>query len=64
MSAAGDVTTGSTPDPVVEAAKWLATGSADRTKALVPQLQDKFGLTALQAVQAMRESRLVQARAH
>lgn len=51
-------------NPVDLAAIWLATGSADRTKALVPQLQDRFGLTALQAVQAMRESRLVLARAH
>lgn len=50
--------------PVDLAANWLATGSADRTKALVPQLQDRFGLTPLQAVQAMRESRLVLARAH
>ncbi|RWB26922.1 hypothetical protein [Mesorhizobium sp.] len=49
---------------VDRAAAWLATGGADRTKALVPQLQDKFGLSALQSVQAMRESRLVQARAH
>ncbi|RWB35194.1 MAG: hypothetical protein EOS50_02010 [Mesorhizobium sp.] len=60
MSAAADKST----NPVDLAANWLATGSADRTKALVPQLQDRFGLTALQAVQAMRESRLVQARAH
>lgn len=51
-------------DIVADAANWLATGSADRTKALVPQLQDRFGLTALQAIQAMRESRLVLARAH
>lgn len=50
-------------NPVDLAANWLATGSADRTKALVPQLQDRFGLTALQVVQAMRESRLVLARA-
>ncbi|MER9912222.1 hypothetical protein NKJ71_16485 [Mesorhizobium sp. M0050] len=46
------------------AANWLGTGSVDRTKAILPQLQDKFGLTALQAVQAIRESRLVLARAH
>ncbi|RWB98875.1 MAG: hypothetical protein EOQ56_19260 [Mesorhizobium sp.] len=51
-------------DIVTNAANWLATGSADRTKALVPQLQDQFGLTALQSVQAIRESRLVLARAH
>ncbi|CAN7600454.1 hypothetical protein LJR234_004646 [Mesorhizobium amorphae] len=51
-------------NPVNLAANWLATGSADRNKALVPQLQEQFGLTALQAVQAMRESRLVLARSH
>ncbi|MER8567602.1 hypothetical protein NKH85_17190 [Mesorhizobium sp. M0924] len=55
---------GKSDSPVNLAANWLATGSVDRTKAIVPQLQDKFGLTALQAVQAMRESRLVLARAH
>ncbi|TJV42388.1 MAG: hypothetical protein E5Y02_14735 [Mesorhizobium sp.] len=55
---------GNTQNSVDLAASWLATGSADRTKALVPQLQERFGLTALQAVQAMRESRLVLARAH
>ncbi|RWK53523.1 hypothetical protein [Mesorhizobium sp.] len=60
MSAAAD----KSANPVDLAANWLATGSADRARALVPQLQDRFGLTALQAVQAMRESRLVQARAH
>ncbi|MER8520209.1 hypothetical protein NKI48_29725 [Mesorhizobium sp. M0644] len=51
-------------NPVDLAASWLATGSADGTKALVPQLQDRFGLTALQSVQAIRESRLAQAKAH
>ncbi|TIU24400.1 MAG: hypothetical protein E5W49_00505 [Mesorhizobium sp.] len=55
---------GSSQDPILEAARWIATGGADKTKATVPQIRERFGLSALQAVQAMRESRLVQARAH
>lgn len=58
MSAAADVSS------VAAAASWLATGSADRSKPVVPQLKERFGLTALQAVQAMREANLVKARAH
>lgn len=46
------------------AAQWLATGGADRTKAVVPQLRQRFGLTAAEAVAAIRESNLIQARAH
>ncbi|RUU93328.1 hypothetical protein EOB59_03220 [Mesorhizobium sp. M7A.F.Ca.MR.176.00.0.0] len=49
---------------IQRAAKWLALGSADRRHAVVPQLQSEFHLTALQAVQAIRESRLILARAH
>ncbi|MER8882616.1 hypothetical protein [Mesorhizobium sp. M0816] len=63
MMAAPQKSTGSA-DIVADAANWLATGSADRTKALVPQLQERFHVTALQAVQAMRESRLILARSH
>ncbi|RUV27817.1 MAG: hypothetical protein E5X40_11020 [Mesorhizobium sp.] len=59
ISAAAD----KSANPVDLAANWLATGSAGRTKALVPQLQDRFGLTALQAVQARREGHLIKARA-
>jgi hypothetical protein len=55
---------GKTDNPVSLAAKWLATGSADKSKAVVPQLKERFGLTALQAVEAMRESNLMLARAH
>ncbi|RWI94683.1 MAG: hypothetical protein E5X33_28520 [Mesorhizobium sp.] len=49
---------------VQAAAQWLATGGADRTKAAVPQLRQQFGLTAAEAVAAIRESNLIQARAH
>lgn len=58
MSGAADMS------PVAAAASWLATGSADRSKPVVPQLRQRFGLTALQAVQAMREANLVKARVH
>lgn len=46
-----------------EAAKWLATGGADRTKATVPQLRSRFNLSAVQAVEAIRQSNLILARA-
>ncbi|TIP06635.1 MAG: hypothetical protein E5X72_00015 [Mesorhizobium sp.] len=49
---------------VDRAATWLATGGADRTKATVPQVRERFGLSALQAVQAIRESHLIKARSH
>ncbi|RUV41082.1 MAG: hypothetical protein EOQ55_00805 [Mesorhizobium sp.] len=49
---------------VAAAARWLASGGADRAKAIVPQLRKRFGLNAAEAVQAIRESHLVLARAH
>ncbi|RVD31438.1 hypothetical protein [Mesorhizobium sp. M4B.F.Ca.ET.017.02.2.1] len=49
---------------VQAAAHWLAAGGADRSKAAVPQLRQRFGLTAAEAVAAIRESNLIQARAH
>lgn len=62
MSAAGQVEAGSSPALVSEAAMWLATGGADKSKATVPQLRERFGLSALHAVQAIRESNLIKAR--
>ncbi|MFK0687970.1 hypothetical protein ACFX5Q_07165 [Mesorhizobium sp. IMUNJ 23033] len=50
--------------PVDLAAMWLATGGADKSKATIPQVRERFGLSALQAVQAVRESNLVLARSH
>jgi hypothetical protein len=47
---------------VAAAAQWLATGGADRTKAVVPQLRQRFSLSATQAVAAIRESHLIKAR--
>lgn len=49
---------------VAEAAAWLATGSADRTKAVIPQLQEKFALPLKDAVEACRQAALIRARAH
>lgn len=49
---------------VAEAAAWLATGSADRTKAIIPQLQEKFALPLKDAVEACRQAALIRARAH
>ncbi|MBN9552477.1 MAG: hypothetical protein J0H31_27390 [Alphaproteobacteria bacterium] len=50
-------------DDVKAAARWLATGGADRTKATVPQIRQRFGLTAAEAIAAIRESTLIKARA-
>lgn len=45
------------------AAQWLATGGADKNLAVVPQLRSRFGLSAIAAVAAIRESNLIRARA-
>jgi len=47
---------------IAAAAQWLATGGADKTKAAVPQLRKRFGLSATEAVAAIRESNLIKAR--
>ena len=49
---------------VEAAALWLATGGADKTKAALPQIRKRFGLTAAEAVAAIRESNLIRARSH
>ncbi|TIP87076.1 MAG: hypothetical protein E5X58_31125 [Mesorhizobium sp.] len=59
MSAACRVATGSNVDPVVSAAQWLATGAADKTKAVIPQIRSRFNLSAIEAVAAIRESNLI-----
>ncbi|MEO9336995.1 hypothetical protein ABFT80_06105 [Mesorhizobium sp. SB112] len=51
-------------DNVQTAAKWLAvTPDEKKPQPLVPYLKREFGLTAGQAVEAMRESWLIRARA-
>ncbi|ESY56583.1 MULTISPECIES: hypothetical protein [unclassified Mesorhizobium] len=47
---------------IAKAALWLATGDRDKNRAAVPQLREKFGLSAADAVAALRESRLILAR--
>jgi len=49
---------------VKKAARWLAETPDDkRPHPLVPHLQSEFGLSAADAVAAIRESRLILARA-
>ncbi|MCF6124371.1 hypothetical protein EN904_14800 [Mesorhizobium sp. M7A.F.Ca.CA.001.07.2.1] len=55
---------GNTQGPVDLAATWLATGSADRTKAIIPQIQERFKLPLKDAVEACRQAALIRARAH
>lgn len=50
--------------PIHRAAVWLAIGNADRRKAILPQIKAQFSLTTAEAIEAIRESRLVLARAH
>ena len=49
---------------VEEAARWLATGGSDKSRAPVPQLRERFGLSAGEAIEAIREANLIRARAH
>lgn len=52
-------------EPIQQAANWLATTPVDqRPSPLLPYLQKQFGLTAAQAVAAIREANLIRARAH
>lgn len=45
------------------AARWLATTRRDQVSGpVVPLLRHRFSLTAIQAVEAIRESRLILAR--
>ncbi|TGT47322.1 hypothetical protein EN812_05975 [Mesorhizobium sp. M4B.F.Ca.ET.169.01.1.1] len=60
----GAPTTEQRSDTVSAAAHWLATSDRDKARAAVPQVREKFGLSAAEAVEALRESRLILARAH
>jgi hypothetical protein len=46
-----------------EAALWLATGGRDKGRPAVPQLIERYGLTAAQACEAIRQANLIKARA-
>lgn len=49
---------------IQEAAQWLATTpQRDRPAHPVPYLRERFGLSAAEAVAAIRESHLIKARA-
>lgn len=51
-------------DSITRAAKWLAATPDDkRPHPLLPHLQSEFGLSAADAIAAIRESRLILARA-
>lgn len=51
-------------DDVLEAARWLATTpNAQLLRPVLPHLQKQFGLSAPQAVAAIRESNFIRARA-
>jgi hypothetical protein len=45
-----------------EAARWYATARQDGTKAPIPILRERFGLTAQEACYALREAALIKAR--
>ncbi|ESY02291.1 hypothetical protein X755_01240 [Mesorhizobium sp. LNJC405B00] len=63
MSAATAISRAPASSQILDAAHWLATGGADRTKAVVPQMQERFGLSASDACEAVREANLIRARA-
>lgn len=53
-----------TTEAVRLASEWLAATPRDRIRrAIVPTLQSQFGLTAAQAIEAIREANLRHARA-
>lgn len=51
-------------DPVKRAAIWLATTpNTAKPRPVVPYLREQFGLSAVEAIQAITESNLIRARA-
>jgi hypothetical protein len=48
---------------VDEAARWFATSPRDRTRAPIPVLRERFGLSAKEACLALAEANLIKARA-
>ncbi len=50
-------------DAVSEAARWYATHKRDPDKPAVLLLRERFGLTPLQACEAIAEAHLIRARA-
>lgn len=64
MSAATAARRAPASSTILDAAQWLATGGADKTKAVVPQLRERFSLSAVDACEAIREANLIRARSH
>lgn len=57
MSAAGEVVGGSRASlSISNAAAWLASGGSDETKAVVPQIRQVWGLSAKEAIDAIRKA--------
>lgn len=49
-------------DSVKQAAQWLATTPEEaKPRPVIPFLKSRFGLTAIEAVQAITESKLIKA---
>lgn len=49
---------------IQKAAKWLAVTPRSQRGHAIPELQKRFGLTAAQAVDAIRAADLIKARSH
>jgi hypothetical protein len=47
-----------------DAARWIVYGERDKSRSVIPQLREKFGLSLKQATAACREASLIRARAH
>ncbi len=47
-------------DRVENAARWFARNRRDRTRAFVPLLRDKFGLTPMEAIKAAQLAREIE----
>ncbi|QKC81523.1 hypothetical protein EB232_07575 [Mesorhizobium sp. NZP2077] len=46
------------------AAEWLAAGNADSAAAVLPQLRDRFCLSAIEAIEACRQAAIIRAGAY
>jgi hypothetical protein len=63
MSDALELTPGEheTSAAVDEAARWVATSRRDRSRAPIPVLRERFGLSAKEACLALAEANLIKA---
>lgn len=51
-------------DSVKQAAHWLAvTPEAEKPHPIIPHIRERFGLSAMQAIEAINQARLIRARA-